>query len=178
LLPFPSFFLGSLQQCGELLWRECQDDSTLCVLPRVCALHQSVQGEDSKLSSLCADRVKLSLLVIWAVPWAAVGLAQSRAGQSLAAVVPQDVACSSRPKNRKDQLGLTLELQLCRLDCPPFSSSSSLPPDSRTQPHHTAHFLRLFSVRIYVICSRKCAIQGFQDPCVCLTVYMRLKGID
>lgn len=51
-----SFFpiLGSLQQCGELLWRERQDDSTLSLLPRVCALHQGLQGEDAQqMPRLC-----------------------------------------------------------------------------------------------------------------------------
>lgn len=76
-LPLSSFpILGSFQQCGELLWRECQDDSALGVLPCVCALHQGLQGEDAKqmprlciFPHFCTDRVQLSLPVRGEVPW-------------------------------------------------------------------------------------------------------------
>lgn len=68
--------LGSLQQCGELLRRERKDDSTLGVFPRVCALYQSLQGEDPRAGAascvsphVCADELQLSLLVGWEVPW-------------------------------------------------------------------------------------------------------------
>lgn len=72
LYSFP--ILGSLQQCGELLRRECQDDSTLSVLPCVCAIHQGLQGEDTKqclciFSYFFTDRVQISLLVRGEVPW-------------------------------------------------------------------------------------------------------------
>lgn len=102
-----------------------------------------------------------------------VSLSESRA---LAASVPQDVACSPKPNNRKGQLGLTLGLQLWCLEwfIPPLPllSPSTLPPDSLTLPHHTAHFLRLFSVWIYGICLRKCATQGFLHMCVSVWVFM------
>lgn len=148
--------LGSLQQCGELLWRERQDDSTLCVLPRVCALHQGLQGEGDKLLTSALTGCSAPLLDLWEAPWFVVVLGESRSGQGLAACVPQDVACSPRPNNRKGQLDLTLELQLWCLDCP-APPSFPLPPDSRALPHHTAHFLTLFSAWIYGICSRKWA---------------------
>lgn len=83
-------------------------------------------------------------------------------GRDLAASVPQDVAYRPRPNNRKGQLGLTLELQLWCLDWFfPLLPSSPLPPDSLALPHHTTRFLRLFSVWIYGICTRKCAAQRF-----------------
>lgn len=40
--------LGSLQQCGQLLRGECQDDSALGLLPCLRALPQGLQGEDSQ----------------------------------------------------------------------------------------------------------------------------------
>ena len=49
-------------------------------------------------------------------------------GRALAASVPQDVAYSPRPNNRKGQLGLTLELQLWCLDW--FFLTPRLPPPS------------------------------------------------
>lgn len=181
LSSFP--ILGSFQQCGELLWRECQDGSTLCVLPCVCALHQGLQGEDTKqMPPLCSfpDRVQLSLPVRGEVPWFQIWMlsvpVRAEQDRALAASVPQDVVYSPRPNNRKDQLGLTLELQLQCLDwfyslLPPFPP---LPPDSLALPlpHHTAHFLWLFSVWIYGICLRKRATQGFLHICVsvCLSV--------
>lgn len=70
LSSFP--ILGSFQQCGELLWRECQDDSTLRVLPCVRALRQGLQGEDTKQMtplSCFPDRVQLSVPVRGEVPW-------------------------------------------------------------------------------------------------------------
>lgn len=75
-LALSSLILGSLQQCGELLRRESQDDSTLSVLPCICALYQSLQGEHAKQKQhlcisphFCVDRVQFSLLVNWEVPW-------------------------------------------------------------------------------------------------------------
>lgn len=47
-LALSSLILGSLQQCGELLRREPQDDSTLGVLPCIRALYQGLQGKDDK----------------------------------------------------------------------------------------------------------------------------------
>lgn len=48
----PVHFLGSLQQCGELFWGEFQDDSSVCVLPCVCAIHQSLQGKGGPSSTV------------------------------------------------------------------------------------------------------------------------------
>lgn len=41
---------GGFQHCGDVLWREYQDNSSVCVLPRVCALHQSLQSTFSFIS--------------------------------------------------------------------------------------------------------------------------------
>lgn len=114
--------LGSLQQCGELLWREPQDDSTLSVLPCVCALCQGLQGEAEAPSTVYAAPLSSQIA---ACPAGQLGsslvcLTEQR-GRVLAASVPQDVAYSLRPKNRKGQLCLTQELQLWCLD-------GSLPP--------------------------------------------------
>lgn len=160
-----SFFpiLGSIQQCGELLWRERQDDSTLGVFPCVCALYQSLQGEDTSRGSIvCVFLIFFSWhadLQPFSCSSALKVLGSScreKQGRPLAASVPQDVAQSARLNNRKGQLVLSPELQLWCLDwlfpLPPF-----LTLDSLTLPHHTAHFLRLFSAGIYEICSRKCA---------------------
>lgn len=35
---------GGFQHCGDVLWRESQDNSSVRVLPRVCALPQSLQS--------------------------------------------------------------------------------------------------------------------------------------
>lgn len=88
LSSFP--ILGSLQQCGELLRRECQDDSTLSVLPRVCALYQGLQGEDAVAEAASVYLLLTSLLVSLEVPWF-VSL-RAEQGRALAASVPQDVA--------------------------------------------------------------------------------------
>lgn len=148
LSSFP--ILGSLQQCGELLWRECQDDSTLRVLPRVCALHQGLQGEDAKqtqqlciFSRFCTDKVPLSLLVRREVPWFQMCMlsmsVRAEQGRALAASVPQDVAYRPRPNNRKGQLGPTLELQLWCLDWffPPPSLLPFTPGQPRPAPPHS-----------------------------------------
>lgn len=58
--------LGSLQQCGQLLRGECQDDSALGLLPCLRALPQGLQGEDSQsgvlffCSPLCPPSVPSS----------------------------------------------------------------------------------------------------------------------
>lgn len=63
LSSFP--ILGSIQQCGQLLWGECQDGSTLGVLPCLRALPQGLQGEGpiagASFACLCATRVRLHL---------------------------------------------------------------------------------------------------------------------
>lgn len=87
-------------------------------------------------------------------------------------------AMPNAPNNRKDQLGRTLELQLCCLDwTPPLLLPSSpcrsppfllQPPSNHTLPHHVlAHILGLFSAWIYRICSRKPVQQGLLLVWVC-----------
>lgn len=103
--------------------------------------------------------------------WCQTQMASGPVAVALAASVPQDVANTRGPNNRKGQLGLTLELQLWCLDWSPRCSSSfpPLPPDSRALPRHTAHILRLFSARIYGICSRKTCRTG-NSAFVCVTL--------
>lgn len=142
LSSFPT--LGSFQQCGQLLRGECQDGSTLSVLPCLRALPQGLQGEGPIAGAIsanpCATRVQLRL------PY------QLERGPAQAASVPQDMAHNPRPEKQERPAGSDTRTAVFRL-VPPPSLSTSLPPpspDSLTLlPPHNTHFLRLFSAWIY-----------------------------
>lgn len=76
-----------------------------------------------------------------AVFWCQTQMASGPVAVALAASVPQDVANTPRPNNRKDQLDLTLELQLWCLDWSPplLLLPSSTPGQPRPAPPHSTH---------------------------------------
>lgn len=140
-----------------------------------------VRTRSSIFPHFCNDRVQLSLLVRWEVPWFHTRLlsvsVRAEQGRALAASVPQDVAYSPRPNNRKSQLGLTPELQLWCLDwfspLPlPLSLISFTPGQPRPAPTHSTFPEIVLSLDLWDLL-RKCATQGFLCTHVCLYEWLK-----
>lgn len=169
LSSFPT--LGSFQQCGQLLRGECQDGSTLSVLPCLRALPQGLQGEGPIAGAIsahpCATRVQLRL------PY------QLERGPAQAASVPQDMAHNPRPEKQERPAGSDTRTAVFRLVPPPPSAHPSLLHPRTASPcfHHTTHtswdcslpgFMGIWDLR-------KCATQGLLSKCVsvCLPLTWR-----
>lgn len=118
-----------------------------CSSPCLCALSRPTRwGASMYLSSLvCCQGAAFSLS--WSdgkfpgfTFWMLSVSVRAEQGRALAASVPQDVAYSPRPNNRKGQLGLTPELQLCCLDWfPPASFPQPLYPRTASPCPTTQH---------------------------------------
>lgn len=137
LSSFPT--LGSLQQCGQLLRGECQDGSTLGVLPCLRALPQGLQGEGPIACAIfahpCATRVQLRL------PYQLEILLEENVAGLWLHQYHRTWHIIPGQKNRKDQLGLTPELP-CLDWCPPLPSASPSLLHPRTASpcfHHITH---------------------------------------
>lgn len=130
LSSFPT--LGSLQQCGQLLRGECQDGSTLGVLPCLRALPQGLQGEGPIACAIFAH----PLCHQGAAPYS-VSVRNPPGGErsrALAASVPQDMAYNPRPEKQERPAGSDTRTAMFRLVPPPFPLH--LPPSSIPgQPH-------------------------------------------
>lgn len=167
LSSFPT--LGSFQQCGQLLRGECQDGSTLGVLPCLRALPQGLQGEGPIAGAIsahpCATRVQLRL------PYQLEILLEENAARLWLHRCRRTWRIIPGQKNRKDQLVLTPELP-CLDWCPPPISLPPPSPDSLTLlPPHNTHFLRLFSAWIYGVLGSKEMCNTRSSVYVCLSVY-------
>uniref|UniRef100_A0A8D0DDJ9 Formin-like 3 n=1 Tax=Sander lucioperca TaxID=283035 RepID=A0A8D0DDJ9_SANLU len=90
-------------------------------------------------------------------------------GRALAASVPQDVAYSPRPNNRKGQLGLTPGLQLWCLDWSPLPSSliPFTPGQPRPAPPHCTLPEIVLSMDLWDLLKEMCNTRI--SVCVCLS---------
>lgn len=90
-------------------------------------------------------------------------------GRALAASVPQDVAYSPRPNNRKGQLGLNPELQLWCLDwsSPPPSLIPFTPGQPRPAPPHSTLPEIVLSLDLWDLLKEMCNTRI--SVCVCMS---------
>lgn len=148
-----------------------------CSSPCLCALLRPTRWGHQAIFViflyLCPDRVNLSFLVRWEVPWFQTWMlsvsVREKQGRALAASVPQDVAYSPRPNNRKGQLGLTPGLQLWCLDWSPLPSSliPFTPGQPRPAPPHCTLPEIVLSMDLWDLLKEMCNTRI--SVCVCLS---------
>lgn len=121
LSSFP--ILGSIQQCGQLLRGECQDSSTLGVLPCLRALPQGLQGEGPIMGAslpLCHQGAAPS-------PASVIEPPGEERGTALAVSILQGLAYNPWPEKQERPAGSDTRTAVFRL-VPPFLLH--LPPSS------------------------------------------------
>lgn len=97
-------------------------------------------------------------------------------GRALAASGPQDVVYSPRPNNRKDQLGLTLELQLQCLDWfyhhhrHPLPSSTPGQPRPAPAPSHSTLPMIVLILDLWDLLQETCNTRISAYVCLCLFI--------